>query len=293
MADGFPKFCVGVVCYKPNKDNLFSLIDFFIRNEVLVVLYLNSKLNYLQAIKELGVKVIGRGENEGIAKAHIELVNHAKVNGFTHIILSDQDTSYPDDYISSMSMFITEYNPEVVCPGWVNLNDKTCKPELQYVMEDNKMELKSASHGKRLSHAISSGMVINISHDNIAKYIEDALFIDWVDNDFCWSLTSHGFNVLYNENINLHHRLGDKRKSLWGVSFTVRNDIRDYYIIRNALFLLLYKRYNIVGVKKYLFFKFIQHVALSLVMAENKLNNCKMVYFAIKHALIKKLGSWK
>jgi rhamnosyltransferase len=288
------KICTGIVCYKPDYLLLSSIINYFQEQGVTVVLYLNSDLDKPRDFLLKGVVVLGTGDNDGIAKAHSELMRYAITHSYNYMVVSDQDTVYPENYISSMKEFVDSFKGvSVVCPAWINLNSNDNYPEKQYVLETDRMVLKHAEYGDNLAHGISSGMFVVLERLTSKQYIDEELFIDWVDNDFCWSLISSGHSIRYNARVSLSHNLGDKVKTIGRVKFTTRPPIRDYYIVRNSLFLILYRRYKI-KVKSYLFVKFFSHIILSLISSKSlvdfKERFC-LLSKAIYHSLIKKLGS--
>lgn len=294
MANLHHKICTGIVCYKPDYLLLSPIINYFQEQGVTVVLYLNSDLGNLHDLIIKGVVVLGAGNNDGIAKAHSELMHYAIRHSYSYMVVSDQDTVYPENYISSMKTFVDSFKEvTVVCPAWINLNSETKCPEKQYVLETDRMVLKHAVYGDNLAHGISSGMFVVVDHIASKQYIDEKLFIDWVDNDFCWSLISSGHIIRYNASVNLSHNLGDNVKKIGKVKLTTRPPIRDYYIVRNSLFLILYRRYKI-KVKSYLFVKFFSHIILSLISSKSLVDFKERFFLlskAIYHSLIRKLGS--
>jgi rhamnosyltransferase len=272
---------------------LSSTIDYFQANSVDVLLYLNSDLDSTKTYVERNIVVLGTGCNSGIAKAHSSLLDYATQKGYEYLIISDQDTVYPEKYISSMLEFVDIYEGvSVICPAWINLNSTDKHPEKQYVLEDTKMKLRVPNYGERLAHGISSGMFIVLKQLAGTQCIDDELFIDWVDNDFCWTLNSLGHQIQYNNKINLSHSLGDNVKKIGRIKITTRPPIRDYYIVRNSFFLILYRNYNL-QVKGYLILKFFSHITLSLLSSEtfeSFKNRFVLLSKAIYHSSRKRLG---
>lgn len=270
-----------------------STINYFQANNVDVLLYLNSALDSKVTYEEKGIVVLGTGCNSGIAKAHSSLLNYANQKDYEYLIISDQDTVYPEKYIASMLEFVNIYKGvSVVCPAWINLNSTAKLPEKQYVLEDTKMTLRNPIYGERLAHGISSGMFLVLKQLAGTQCIDDELFIDWVDNDFCWTLNSLGHHIQYNNKINLSHSLGDNVKQIGRIKITTRPPIRDYYIVRNSFFLILYRNYNL-KVKGYLMLKFLSHISLSLLSSETFTSfksRFVLLSKAIYHSSIKRLG---
>lgn len=256
--------CACIVCYHPDVKTLQQLVEFFSKNRVRVLLFFNSP-PVEDFIGYEDVLILGTGDNVGIASAQKQLFTKALNLGFRYVISSDQDSIYPDIFISSMLSFKDQFpDAAVVCPGWVNSRKRGAVSEKQYVLDGQRMQPRVADFGEKLSHAISSGMFIDLSILNFSDFIDETLFIDWVDNDLCWRLVSNGYNIRYNDKTILHHDLGGAYSSFRGIGFTRRSSVRDYYIVRNAIYLFLRRSYC-VKCKRYLFHKIITHPFLSCV----------------------------
>ena len=257
---------IGLVCYEPDYDLLNETILSFKRQGCDVYLFFNSTFNIKDFIEV--EKVFGDGFNKGIAFAHKQLINQAKNDGFDYIVLSDQDSIYPSDYVDNMLEFSSDFpDTRISCPSWSNLNSSSNIAVKQFCLDDNKIYLSNPKKGQILAHAISSGMFIslkNVGNVPLSAFIDDDLFIDWVDNDFCWSLVSCGEVIRLNSDVILNHHLGDKTKSYYYTKYTVRSPLRDYYILRNAVFLLLHRSYSI-NCRGYLLRKVIKHFIVSII----------------------------
>lgn len=265
MKNDESKVLVGLVCYKPEYNLLNEIVLGFKRQGCVVYLFFNSpfSINDFNTVE----KVLGDGSNKGIAYAHQMLINEAQKDEFDYIVLSDQDSIYPSDYVGNMLVFFSDFpDTRISCPAWSDLNSSSNIAVKQFCLDDNKMYFTNPINGQKLAHAISSGMFIslkNVGNVPLSFFIDSDLFIDWVDNDFCWSLVSSGEVIRFNSNVILNHHLGDKTKSYLNTKYTIRSPLRDYYILRNAVFLLLYRDYSI-NCKAYLFRKVFKHFFVSI-----------------------------
>ena len=71
--------------------------------------------------------------------------------------------------------------------------------------------------------------------------MNDLLFIDGVDTDWCERAIMLGFNLIKVQNIYLKHKIGSKRINLFGIKKSYHDqDLRVYYIMRNSLYLLIF-----------------------------------------------------
>ena len=141
----------------------------------------------------------------------------------------------------------------------------------------------------QISHCISSGMIISTRYfDEIGPFRDD-LFIDWVDNEWCWRANNLGFKIIGSGKVFLEHKMGDELIDLKLTKFTKRNRERNYYIIRNAFYLILHG--NLFYPQRlYLFKKIVHHVIISLVLERNRLIQLNNYYHALADGRKKELS---
>ncbi len=78
--------------------------------------------------------------------------------------------------------------------------------------------------------------------------MEDSLFIDAVDSEYCWRIRHNGFLVIKNNDALLAHKLGDGKKKILGFLYVgVPSPIRHYYQVRNTLLLFEEIMSQIIG----------------------------------------------
>ena len=71
--------------------------------------------------------------------------------------------------------------------------------------------------------------------------MEEALFIDAVDFEWCFRVTAQGFRLYGVCDAEMGHSLGDRVQSFWLFRtrrISVRSPLRHYYVVRNRLLLL-------------------------------------------------------
>ena len=68
--------------------------------------------------------------------------------------------------------------------------------------------------------------------------MEDRLFIDLVDHEWCWRCGSYGYSIYMTHEVELNHKVGEKTKHFLGLQFIVSAPQRYYFKYRNALWLI-------------------------------------------------------
>ena len=88
---------------------------------------------------------------------------------------------------------------------------------------------------------ISSGMLVPLETLKKTGFMEEALFIDHVDTEWCFRAASHGFSCFGIGGAVMEHELGRKRKKIWLGRWRQIPDHppeRYFYLVRNTLWLI-------------------------------------------------------
>ena len=283
--------------YRPNVETLRKVIASLSSGVEKVFIFDNSEHSFntdgLFHGSSMQMQFIYNAENIGIAAAQNRLLDESLVEGFDLAILSDQDTIYPEGYALNLQGYcFAKENVAAVCPGWLDINlQSDANYPGQYIFDSsNRLKLdRSEPEFLEISHAISSGMIINLHNLRRVGLMRDDLFIDWVDNEWCWRARASGCVVLAIPAVKVSHTLGDSTIKIFGKNFVKRSKERNYYIIRNALYLALYSRTPLAA-KTYLLKKVIHHSVFSLIASQDKLAELYCLIKAWLHGLGAKLG---
>lgn len=124
---------------------------------------------------------LSSGKNEGLSKAYNSVIQNLEKDSNNWIIISDQDTAYPPNYISIVKNIINNTNAYILCPV---INDNVG------IMSPCKCSWRGFSHNTEINmnkldkySFINSGMIINSTVFSNIKYDEN-LFLDFIDHDF-------------------------------------------------------------------------------------------------------------
>lgn len=288
--------CVILVLYEPNENKLTELINSLRSQVKKFFIYDNSivkNLNYLNILKGIDFEYFGNLLNIGIAQAQNIMLLRAKEQGFKFALLSDQDTIYPNKYVYNLISSKTNLKDiAAICPNWTSLNNKNKSQENgQFVFnKQGKLILDNSSNSiLYISHAISSGMIINLSVLDFIGLMSADLFIDWVDNDWCWRAAKAKYKIIYVPWVKIQHVLGDNQVTVLGRPFVKRNSIRNYYIVRNAIYLLIYGGFS-RNIRIYLLKKAIHHIAFSAISSEKFYQEIHFLLRAVKDGIFKNMG---
>ncbi|HFR6094685.1 TPA: rhamnosyltransferase, partial [Shigella flexneri] len=92
------------------------------------------------------------------------------------------------------------------------------------------------------SVTISSGTMVSKEVFEIVGMMDEELFIDYVDTEWCLRCLNYGILVHIIPDIEMVHAIGDKSVKICGINIPIHSPVRRYYRVRNA-FLLLRKNH--------------------------------------------------
>lgn len=272
-----------VVTYKPKYDKLYSLI-LSIEKQVDLIIIVNNGNAEQRLIFDGKLEWYDLKRNYGIAYALNYGISKAIEKGALHILLSDQDSLYPENYFSRMSHYLSEKTiaitpsfKDIITSKIISLNgEKTSQKKIVTVKQ-----------------AISSGMIINTRLFNKVGGFNNALFIDWVDYEWCWRAINNGFEIYHHQEVVIDHTLGDNFVTFFGFHFNLRSPSRHYYITRNAFYLSIYSKDLNLFAKIKLFICSLRYLIGYPLLSKNFRSNLIAVSFGFYHGLKKQLGEYK
>lgn len=225
-----------LVTYNPDFSKLQKCVSSLLRQVEKIIIVKNSSENLdffdLQQEKIFQIQL---DKNYGIAYAQNRGIEKAISLGAEWILLSDQDTEFPDNYVENFTLKIKKYGTEkIYCPSFYN-EVKNQKEPVSVSFSESVVP-----HGNepvKVRHAISSGMFF---HKNVFKKtggMSEKLFIDYVDFEFCWHAEHLGIETFVFPDIVIQHNLGDSYKKIFGKKITLRSNFRYFYMLRNGFYL--------------------------------------------------------
>lgn len=173
------------------------------------------------------------GDNYGIAAAQNIGIKQALSDGCQYVVFFDQDSVFDSDYIRSLLIEYKRINllyPYLAILGPSVLNKDTGLP---YKVENSDIQLDC----RKLSFVISSGAMVKASVFSEVGLMEESLFIDCVDFEWCWRAISKGYICCGTLRVTMNHKVGNVDSSFFGYPIIVSAPIRYYYQYRNYLWL--------------------------------------------------------
>ena len=293
------KIIVVLVTYKADTDLLRKCINSLKEQVSKIVIIDNtpSNNNKLKLEKIDNVEIIYLGDNYGIAYAQNIGIKKAIQCNADFILTSDQDTIYPDKYIKDLLECFTEksINTKIasISPIFVDENKQNKLQPMVYFKNGLLKKDYNLEKCKSVSHVISSGMLIPSDVFKQVGLMDENLFIDWVDTEWCWRAISKGFSVIQTPHVQIDHCLGNLSKNIIGKTITVHSSFRNYYKIRNAVYLFFYSDSLNVTMKLFALQQIIKMIVVHPLTSDKKILELKIIWNGVIDGIFKKMKSGK
>jgi len=225
-----------IVTYNPDLEELNQAVERLKKQTDIVIVCNNS--DYDVKFDDEQVKVFNFGENLGIAQAQSIGMKWAFENEADFILQMDQDSIPRDDLVEKLLECYEDLTNKGYKIGLVGPQDFDKDTKEFNTARLKKGTFIESTNYVSLEQTLSSGSLIPKHVHNVVGGMDDELFIDAVDSEYCWRIRKNGFLVIKNNDALLAHKLGDgKQKILGFLNVGVPSPIRHYYQIRNTLLL--------------------------------------------------------
>lgn len=224
------KLDIVISCYKPDADfvDKLNLISKLCRY---LIVCDNTPGSSMLSDVDSNVHIISQFRNLGLSKAlNLSLVFLESSNP-DFVIFFDQDSFVDRSLINKLIL------------GYFKCVEKSDPRVLigPFPHDDSEFQPKHISNGFiRRSCIQTSGMLVPYKLlPNEIKFNEK-FFLDFIDYDWCWYLTSIGWRVYVDSSILMPHRLGFEKRTFLGMCYHVPAPYRHYFQFRDTLNLLFY-----------------------------------------------------
>ena len=239
-----------VVTYQPELAVLGRLMDALVPQVSAVVIVDNgSRVDvaaWLLGQNMSSVEVHLLSENRGIAAAQNVGIQWARTRGAQFVLLMDQD-SIPEpemvDHLCANYRGLEEQGIPVAALGpRYRDSDKGMLSKFVKIgfLGFSLLDRKPGQPVVEADFLISSGALLPLSVIASVGLMDEGLFIDHVDTEWCFRAKAQGFRLFGVCGAVMTHTLGEQRRGVWFlrrriVSF--HNPFRYYYIYRNSTLL--------------------------------------------------------
>jgi rhamnosyltransferase len=253
--------CAIVVTYDPDLEALGRLLA-VTRPQVasLVVVDNGSRAPIAQRLPELaaahGTELVALAANLGLAAAHNAGIAWARERASSHVLLLDQDSIPAPDMAHRLLAAAVELSGKgekvaAVGPRCVDSRSAREAPFVRFgVFRNRHGRCASCAPGTCLpaDFLISSGALIPMAVIDRVGGMEEGLFVDNIDMEWCFRAAAAGYRLYGVCDAVMSHRLGDEIMRFWLLGwrdYARHSPGRLYYMMRNRL--LLYRKPHTPG----------------------------------------------
>jgi rhamnosyltransferase len=255
-----------VVLYHPELPLLARLLESVLGQVDTVIVVDNTSMpsaEFSEFFEKYNNRVvyIPLGENMGIATAQNVGIRKSLSEGYSHVLLLDQDSFPPVDMVNkllSAERKLLQSGKNVASVGPIFIDEKsgaTSKAIRHALLHVRKLTVDATMEEPvEADYLIASGSLIRTLVLADLGAMRDELFIDWVDIEWGLRARRAGSKCYLVPDAVMKHSIGDTYVHLIGKNINLHNDTRNYYIVRNAVYLLRLKsmgwRWRLITVLK-------------------------------------------
>lgn len=225
------------------------------------------------------VVYVANNQNIGIAAAQNIGLEIFLKNNADYAILFDQDSVLEKGIIQKMaSIYKANLSKRIACLGPVitdSFTGRNVKPLIS-------REKKVAEDVMYVSQIIASGKMISRQSLLAVGLMNEDLFIDSVDHEWCWRARALDMKIAQTPMLTMTHTVGDAREKFLGISYIVSSPIRKYYQFRNSIVLMPRGYVPLYWKVRTIFSMLFQFIILS----SPGHNKCKEYFFYMRKGIL-------
>ncbi|MFE4110520.1 glycosyltransferase family 2 protein [Kosakonia sp. YIM B13611] len=238
-----------IVTFNPLVSNLSYLVSHLQSQKCRIIIVDNGSNNVkdiFKLVKDYGnTEILPLAENVGIAAAQNIGIRHGLNHGGDFTLLFDQDSNISNDYV------------ELMLKDFLSLKRISRIAALGPTLQDSRYNkiypvIRLSNHGFRtkitpntsstqpveVTCIIASGSLIDNAIFNASTLMDEALFIDYVDTEWCLRIINLGFKIFVTPNVIMQHAIGDAHIQIFTFVVPVHSVWRRYYRVRNGVLML-------------------------------------------------------
>lgn len=287
-----------IITYNPSLESLLSLVSTCAITSTNVVVVDNGSGN----AKELGevcqsferVELICLDANLGIAEAQNIAIRQLKIDDDDLVVFFDQDSSIGDDYLKQVEETYQKLERDygsvlVLGPRFYNRVSRFEYPVIKLNHWGLRQKLLPSQyvHPTEASCIISSGMAVKMGTLNRVGLMDETLFIDYVDTEWCLRAQKLGIPILVDPSLVMEHEIGTNNFKFLRWRVPVHSAARRYYRIRNSFFLLRFSHVpKLTSLREVVFS--IMHQAFLVIFTNEKIGHLKSLVRGVRDGVFYK-----
>lgn len=239
-----------IATFNPRLDELRFLVDYLANEGIDTLLVDNGSAN-VAAVERMiadtgGCKLIPLGLNRGIAAAQNIAFEISLRHGYQFTLLLDQDSRPPTGMVpiairSINHLLTTGSRVAAVGPRLRDSRTGYLYPLIK-VGRFRVRTVQPRMDFEEVSLLISSGSLIINSALRDVGMMNEQLFVDHVDTEWCFRAARNGYKIYILSNVVMDHAVGDNTRTILGRNLPLHDQERRYVATRNLFYLIMHER---------------------------------------------------
>jgi rhamnosyltransferase len=237
---------------------------------------------------------VANGTNRGIATGinqGVELLLKARC---TSALIFDQDSEPSGQLLETLPRLLDEERRQrgrvaLIGPAYEDARLGGVAPFVRFGYLKLQRVAPVGTRPLEIDFLISSGSCINLGAWHEIGPMDDALFIDFVDLEWCVRARSRGYAVLGAPSLRLTHELGGEPVRVFGRQYPSHSPLRHYYLFRNAV-ALIKRSYVPWTWKSTELAKFPFRLVIYGLFLQPRMSHLRMALMGIWHGLMGRMG---
>lgn len=294
-----------IVTYNPDESTLIASLTALLSQVQNIVIVDNDSIRdvaeitkHLDKARFSRINLIKLQHNNGLGKAFNTGISVARDLNAAFVLLMDQDSIPESDMLSKLHDAYQYLKKQGISVGAVapRYRGSTSSQLSQFVRISRfglaRITNDDDTNYTRADFLISSGSLIAMQALDQAGGMDDELFIDHIDTEWCFRAQSKGFALYGVCDAIMQHSLGDKQIRFWwgrwrNISF--HQPFRYYYTFRNSI-LLWQRPYMPAAWKRADKLRILSLLFFFTLFSPNRITNLRMMLKGMKDGSNRRTG---
>jgi len=290
-----------IILFKPEYDVLNLLLDSVVEQVEKILIIDNTPDPQVKEIEKLIIKFGQRTQyvplfdNVGIAAAQNVGIKMAKDSNASHVLLLDQDSILPEKMVEGLlseeaSLLSKGVSVAAIGPSYIDqkTNESVSAVEASFLRTKRKSH-SGTNEPLHSDYIIASGSLIRVDVLNKYGLMREELFIDWVDIEWGERCRVNNCYSFVSQNVIMKHSIGDEHANILGKTIYLHSDFRNYFIVRNAVYLSKDKGLRL-KLRFSMLFKVPYYIILFSLLSKSKFYSMKLLSRAALDGMRNNMG---
>jgi rhamnosyltransferase len=234
------------------------------------------------------------GDNLGIATGLNRGIERLKAAGFEAALLFDQDSEPSPELLIALPRALERERSKrpvaLVGPAYEDKRLGGVAPFVRFGYFALRRVQPVGDAPVEVDFLITSGSCIDLQHWATIGPMDDPLFIDFVDLEWCARARARGFVLLGLPSLRLTHELGGEPVRVFGRIYPGHSALRHYYLFRNAI-VLMKRGYLPLSWKSTELVKLPVRIVIYGCFMKPRIQHLSMAMLGIVHGICGRLGA--